>query len=147
MKKFLYALLFALTLTGFGYSQKYVLLDTQMSVPVTYTDVVTLEHGYKNLFAVESDKIHQFIAAVEKIGTQLVNPNYLLPGRLNFDIGKTKFIGVKVPLIKENRMDIVLVTDCDGTKISMHLSDAKISNASNAFFINTWVKYIKSSLK
>jgi hypothetical protein len=147
MNKILYVLLVTLTLTGFTYSQKYVLLDKQMTQAVSYTDKVTMEHSYRNLFPVEKDKIHQFIAEVEKIGSQLNNPHKPLPETFDYNVGKTRFIGMKVGLAKENRMDIVLTTDCDGIKVPMHLSDAKISNANNAFFINTWVKYIKGSIK
>lgn len=138
---------FLLLSSAFCYSQKYVLIDKKMTQPVTYTDAVTLEHSYKNLFPVEKDKINQFIAEVEKIGAMLSDKNQ---GKLQpFDIyiGKTRFVGVKIPLIKEERMDVVLTSDCDGTKITMHLSDAKISNISNAFFINTWAKYIKGYVK
>lgn len=147
MKIFLYAILFTLTLTGFSYSQKYILLDKKMSQPASYTNVVTMEHSYKDLFPVETDKIHQFIAELEKLGAQLNDPKKLLPESFDFNIGSTHFFGLKVQLAKENRMDIVITTDCDGTKVPMHLSDAKFSNASNAYFINTWVKYIKSSVK
>jgi hypothetical protein len=147
MKIILYALLFTLTLSGFSYSQKYVLLDKQMSQPVSYTDKVTMEHSYKNLFPVEREKIHQFVAELEKLGADLGNPKKPLPETFDFNVGKTQFRGLKVGLAKENRMDIVLTTDCDGIKVPMHLSDAKISNANNAYFINTWVKYIKSAIK
>ena len=147
MKKVLYAFLFTLLLTGFSYSQKYILLDKQMSAPVAYTNNVTLQQSYKDYFAVESDKIHPFIAAVEKIAAQLGNTKKPLPEMFDFYVGKTRFYALKVPLAKEKRLDVVLTTDCNGTKVTMHLCDAKISNASNAYFINTWLKYIKTSIK
>ena len=145
MKKNLFAIL--LIISGFTYPQKYILIDKKMSLPLSYTNTVTLEHSYKNLFAVEKAKIHEFIAELEKIATLLSDNKQVKPGSINFYVGKTKFTGLKVPLQTEERMDVVLTTDCDGTKSSMHLCDAKISNANNAFFINTWVKYIKSYLK
>ncbi len=136
---------FFVLVSSLAYSQKYVLVDKRMSVPVSYTNTVTLEHSYKNLFPVEKDKINQFIAEVEKIGVMLSSKNKVEP--FDLYIGKTRFVGVKIPLVKEERLDVVLTSDIDGTKITMHLSDAKISNASNAYFINTWVKYIKGYLK
>lgn len=147
MKKILYALLFTLTLSGFSYSQKYILLDKNMSQPVSYTNVVTMEHSYKNFFPVETNTIHQFISALEKIGAQLNNTKKPLPQAFDFNVGKIRFFGLKVSLAKESRMDIVITSDCNGIKVPMHLSDAKISNVSNAYFINTWVKYIKGSVK
>jgi hypothetical protein len=41
----------------------------------------------------------------------------------------------------------VLTSTCDGIKVSMHLVDAKINNENNAYFVNTWIKYIKNTLK
>lgn len=144
MKRFLPVLL--LLLSGFGYPQKYILLDKKMSQPVSYTNTVTIEHGYKGFFAVESDKIRQFISEVEKI-SDLLSSKQPLPEAIDFSVGKTKFLGVKVSLAKQERLDVVLTTNCDGVKITMHLCDPNISNANNVFFINTWLKYIKSSLK
>jgi hypothetical protein len=117
-----------------------------MTQPLSYTNTVTLANTYKNIFAVEKDKIHPFIAELEKIAAMLTNKK-TRPETFNTEIGKTRFIGLKIPLAAEDRLDVVLISDFDGTKVNMHLSDAKISNASNAYFINTWVKYIKGYLK
>ncbi|HUS03120.1 MAG TPA: hypothetical protein VMY77_15385 [Chitinophagaceae bacterium] len=144
MKHLLTALF--LLLTGFTYSQKYVLIDKSMTQPITYTNSVTLEHSYKKLFAVENDKINQFITEVEKIVALLRDKKKTKPQTLEFYVGKTKFSGLKVPSSGEERLDIVLSTDCNGIKLYMHLSDSKITNAKNAFFINTWVKYIRGGL-
>ncbi len=136
---------FSLLISSFCYSQKYVLIDKKMTQPVTYTNTVTIEHRLKNLFPVEKDKLSQFIAEVEKISVMLSPKNKVE----SFDlyIGETRFVGVKIPLVKEERLDVVLTSNIGGTKITMHLSDAKISNASNAFFITTWAKYIKGYVK
>ena len=138
---------FLLLISSFSYSQKYALIDKKMSQPVTYTNKVTLEHSYKNLFAVEKDKLPQVIAEMEKIVTILTDKKKPKPEMIDLNVGKTNFKGLKIPLSAEERMDIVLTTDCDGTKINMHLSDAKISNANNAFFISTWIRYIKGANK
>jgi hypothetical protein len=136
---------FLLFSSAFCYSQKYVLIDKKMTVPVTYTNTVTVEHSLKNLFPVEKDKVHEFISEVEKIGAMLSGKTKTE----SFDlyVGNVRFAGVKIPLAKEERLDVVLTADCDGTKIKMHLIDAKISNVNNAFFINTWVKYIRGYVK
>ena len=138
---------FLLLISGFCYSQKYVLIDKKMSQPLSYTNTVTLEHSYKNMFAVERDKLPQFIAEVEKISAILSDKKKPKPEAIDLHVGKTRFAGLKIPLAAEERLDVVLTTDCDGTKVNMHLSDAKLSNSNNAFFINTWVKYIKSYVK
>ena len=124
-----------------------MLIDKKMAQPLSYTNTVTLEHSYKNLFAVEKDKLPLFVAELEKISAMLSGKTKAKPEGFDLNIGKTRFVGLKIPLTVEERLDVVLTTDCDGTKAAMHLSDAKISNANNAFFINTWVKYIRSFMK
>ena len=70
------------------------------------------------------------------------------PGaKIDFNVGSTSFHGLRVPLAAEERMDIVITTDYGVSKTTMHLSDAKLSNAKNAFFINTWLKYLRSHIK
>ncbi len=139
--------IFLLLISGFCYSQKYVLIDKHITQPISYSNSVTVEHNHKNLFPVENTQLKRFIAELEKITVFLTDKKIQKPEAFDFNIGQTRFVGLKVPLIKEERLDVVISTDCDGTKIFMHLSDAKISNSSNAYFINTWVKYIKSYLK
>ena len=127
---------FFVLISSLAHSQKYILIDKKITQPVTYTNTVTIEHRLKNLFPVEKDKITQFIAEVEKI-SEMLSPKKKVE---SFDlfIGETRFVGVKIPLLKEERLDVVLTSNIGGTKIS---------NASNAFFINTWVKYIKGYVK
>ncbi len=145
MKYFLF--IFFLVFTSFVYSQKYVLLDKTMAQPVAYTNTVTAQHTFNNLFVVEKAKITQFIIEIEKIAAKLADTKKALPEAINFNLGKTKFFGVRVANTKESRVDVVLTTNCDGVSVMMHLCDPKISNGSNAYFIKTWIKYIKSSLK
>jgi len=118
-----------------------------MSQPIGYTNKVTLQHSYDKLFAVERDKLPLFITEVEKILGLLKDKTKSKPQTLEFNIGKTRFVGLKVPTTSEERLDIVLITDCETTKLYMHLSDSKISNANNVFFISTWLKYIKTYTK
>ena len=145
MKHFLPAIL--LLISGVCYSQKYALLDKNMAQPVTYSNTVTLENSYKNIFPVEKDKIHQFILELQKIAGMLTDKKKSIPETFDFTVGNTRFVGLKIPLASEERLDVVLTSECNGIKINMHLSDAKTFNANNAFFINTWIKYIKSYVK
>ena len=126
-------------------AQKYALLDKTMSIPVSYANTVTVTDQYRNLFAVEKTKINEFLVALAKIQDQLLKKN--IPESFNFYVGNTRFSGIKVSLSKEERMDVTLTTDCGNQKITMHLIDAKVSNASNAFFIKTWYGYIKDNTK
>jgi len=143
----LFLLLFLLLISGIGYSQKYVLIDKRISSPLSYTNSVTLEHSHKNLFPVENTQVRRFISELEKISEFLTDTKKLKSQAFDFSIGNTRFVGLKVSLLKEDRLDVVISTNCEGIRIFMHLSDSNISNARNAYFINTWVKYIKSYLK
>jgi len=126
--------------------QKYVLIDKKMSMPVTYTDNVTIEHNYKGYFAVERAKVREVIAEIEKIAQKL-KAGEKVDDSFNFKIGNTSFVGLRIPLARDERYDVVLSTDCGQVKSLMHLSDAKITNASNAYYINTWLKYVRNNLK
>ena len=144
MKYFL--LLGFLLATSIGIAQKYVLIDKKLLKPVEYTDNVTLEHSYRGYFAVEKSQVKQVIAQVEKIVQKLKSTNQL-EDSFNFKVGSTTFTGLRIPLAKEERYDVVLSTDCGQVKSLMHLSDANISNATNVYYINTWLKYLRNNLK
>lgn len=136
-----------LLMSSFCYAQKYALIDKNIAQPLSYVNTVTLQHSYNNLFPVEKDKLRQFVTELEKIAAMLTDKKKPFPQSLELYVGKTRFVGLKVPLTVEERFDVVLTSNCEGTKVHMHISDSKISNSRNAFFINTWVKYIKSYMK
>lgn len=127
-------------------AQKYALLDKKMSLPVTYKDAVTTEDNFKGYFPVDKSKIKEFITEVDKIA-KLLTENKKKPEGFEFLVGSTTFHGLRVPLATEERMDVVLSTDCGPSKITMHLSDAKLANASNVYFINTWLKYLRDYIR
>lgn len=126
-------------------AQKYVLLDKAMYAPITFTNAVTSKDEYKNLFPIEKDKLQDFIKALDKIYNLLSSKQ--LPQGFDFNIGKTRFFGLKLSGLKEERMDIVLTTNCDNQKFTMHLCDENVSIASNIFFVKTWSEYIKQNVK
>ncbi len=145
MKKVLPLIL--LFISGLCSAQKYVLIDKKMSVPVTYTNTVTMQDDYKDLFAVEKNSFTLFIKEVEKIAKLLSDKKKEMPDNFNFTVGVTHFHGLKVELAAEERLDVMLTSDCGEAKTSMHLSDAKTSKANNAFYIKTWLKYIRNYVK
>ncbi len=127
-------------------AQKYILLDEHLSQPVTYSNKVTSTDNFNDLFPVEKKILPQFIKTLEEIVAKLSAKGHLGEAK-QYEMGCTKFAGLTVPLVTGDRLDYVLTSNCDNVKIIMHLSDAKISNASNAYFIETWIKYIKSYIK
>lgn len=127
-------------------AQKYVLLDQHLAQPVSYTDKVTSADNFNDLFPVEKKLLPQFIQTLEDIVATLSKKDHLGEAK-QYEMGCTKFTGLTVPLASGDRLDYVLTSDCDNVKITMHLSDAKIKNVNNAFFIQTWIKYIKSYVK
>lgn len=127
-------------------AQKYVLLDTHIYLPVSYANTITTADKIKGLFPVEKKSLKEFINALEEINKQLAIKGHLGEAK-QYKIGCTKFTGLVVPATGNDHLDYVLTSTCGNILISMHLSNAKRSNAGNAYFIKTWIKYIKSSIK
>lgn len=143
-----YFLLFALSLATLStQAQKYVLLDTRMIKPVTYSNKITTADKLNGLFPVEKKSIKPFVSALEEISKELSAGDGQVKKVKQYRMGCIAFRGLVVPFGKEERLDYVITSECDGVKISMHLSNAKLKNTSNAYFIKTWIKYIKASLK
>jgi hypothetical protein len=66
MKHFLYL---ALTLfSTYCSAQKFILVDRNMKLPVTYVNTITVLDRYKGYFPIDKSKINEFITEIEKIG-------------------------------------------------------------------------------
>ena len=128
-------------------AQKYALLDEHLAQPVIYSNTVTTTDKFNGFFPVEKKMLPQFINTLEEIESKLSSKGGPLGEAKQYEVGCAKFSGITVRLASEARLDYVLTSSCDNVKISMHLCDAKISNASNVYFIKTWIKYIQSYLK
>lgn len=144
MKRFLLPIL--LLLTGICSAQKYALLDKQMIQPVAWGDGFSMQQSFAGLFAVEKEKLKEFVIALENIAKQLTNSKKTKPEAFKFNLANTTFLGVKISLKEEDRLDVVLTSTVGPVKSSMHLCDAKISNGNNAFFVNTWARYIRDNM-
>ncbi len=127
-------------------AQKYALLDKTFVQPITYTNTVTSKNKLNGLFPVENNMLPQFIDALEEIENKLSSKKPFGEAK-QYKYGCTEFVGRNVSLASETRMDYVLISNIDNEKFFMHLSNPKISNGSNIFFIKTWISYIKSNLK
>lgn len=144
MKYFLFFLL--LFVAAKIKAQKYALLDEHFAVPVKYSNTITSNDKFNDLFPVEKKMLPQFIIILEEIERKLSSKEALGEAK-QYEMGCIKFTGIIVPLATGERMDYVITSNCDNVKISMHLCDAKLKNAMNAFFIKTWIKYIQGYLK
>lgn len=127
-------------------AQKYALLDEQLSQPVIYANTVTSTDKFNGFFPIETKVLKQFIDVLAEIENKLSSKGALGEAK-QYEIGCVKFSGRTVRLASEERLDYVLTSSCDNVRISMHLCDPKISNASNIYFIKTWIKYIQSYIK
>jgi hypothetical protein len=127
-------------------AQKYVLLDQHLAQPVRYTDKVTSNDKFNDFFPVEKKSLPEFINTLQEIENELSSKERVGKAK-QYQLGCVKFSGVTRSPAKEERLDYVLSSSCDNVDISMHLCDAKFSNASNMYFIKTWLKYIQSSVK
>jgi hypothetical protein len=127
-------------------AQKYILLDKAMSQPAFYSNQISASEKFKGFFPVMKKELPKFIQALEEISKRLSSKK--ITGKaLQYQIGCTKFTGDAFPLANGERLDYVLTSTCDGIRVSMHLVDARINNENNAYFVNTWIKYIKNSVK
>lgn len=142
MKHFLYSTF--ILIGTFCSAQKYVLVDKKMRLPVSYANTLSVQDNYKGYFPVDKNKIKQFITEVEKIAKLLADPKKKFPEKIDLLIGSTSLHGFKIALAAEERLDVILTTDYGPAKSTMHLCDAKISNSNNAYYINTWLKYLRS---
>ena len=124
-------------------AQKYALLDKQMAQPVTFANSVTMQQSFAGFFAVEKDKLNEFVMALENIAKQLTNAKKVIPEAFKLTVANITFTGLKIELKDENRLDVELTSIVGPVRSTMHLCDAKISNVNNAFFITTWAKYIR----
>lgn len=131
----------------FSPAQKYALLDKQMSLPVMFTNTVSMQNNYAGYFAVEKDKLTQFVEAIEKIGQQIADIKKTKPKAFKFILANISFTGVCIALKDEERLDVVLISNAGDIKSTMHLCDAKLNNLNNAFFVNTWAKYIRGYIE
>lgn len=141
-----FLLIFFALFIGSSYGQKFALLDKRIAQPIIYTDHVTQIDKFNGFFPVEKKQLPMFLKALGEISKKLSTQGPIGEAK-QYQIGCTKFTGLTITLAKGDRLDYVITSNCGDIKISMHLSDAKISNANNAFFINTWIKYIKNSGK
>ncbi|MEO7801541.1 MAG: hypothetical protein ABIR81_06065 [Ginsengibacter sp.] len=128
-------------------AQKLLLIDKKITLPLKYTNKFTTQDKIDGYFPIEYASRAKFIDEVEKVLKLLQTKTAKKPETYLVDAGATSFKGIRVPLAEEERMDIVMSTNVDGSKTTMHLCDAKLSNANNAFFITTWVKYIRDNMK
>lgn len=125
-------------------AQKYMLLDKGMSQPAFYTNELSVSEKYKGFFPVEAKEIQRFIAVLREISENLSSKN-ITGNAKQYQVGCDKFKGMIVHLASGNRLDYVITSECDKMKVTMHLSDAKLNNENNAYFINTWISYIKNA--
>jgi hypothetical protein len=127
-------------------AQKYVLLDPHLSEPVRYSNTVTSQDKFNDLFPVEKKLLPEFLKALEEIENKLSSkPPF---GKIkDYEVGCVKFTGRVITIAGEERIDYVIIANCNNLRISMHLSNAKISNSNNAFFVKTWIQYINSFTK
>lgn len=130
-----------------AHAQKYILLDTHIAAPARFSDKITANDKFKGFFPVKKAAIPKFIAILEEIVDTLSSSHQLYGKPKQYSIGCLQFKGIRIPVGKAQRLDYVITSSCDNINISMHLSNAKLKMASNAYFIKTWIKYIKASLQ
>lgn len=126
--------------------QKYILLDKQMSQPAFYSNKITVLEKFKGFFPVEKKEILRFVEVLEEISKKLSSKK-IVGNAKEYQVGCDKFTGQVIQLASGDHLDYLIISTCDDIKITMHLSDAKLSNENNAYFIKTWISYIKKAIE
>ncbi len=143
--KYLFVLVF--TCAAFlGKAQKYVLLDEAISQPAVFTNHLSEMEKYKKFFPVEMKDVRRFLDVLQQIANRLSGDKITGPAK-SYKVGCAQFTGKVFPLATGERIDYVITSTCDGVRVTMHLCDAKLSNVNNAYFVNTWIKYIRNTIK
>lgn len=125
-------------------AQKYMLLDSKISLPVIYTDKITPLEKSKGYFPVEKKEVRKFLNILGEISKQLSEKNTKAK---EYELGCIKFKGVTFQLARGNKIDYVITSTCDSLRVTMHLCDGKLGNEANEYFVNTWIKYIEAAYK
>lgn len=143
--KYIFIFLFTCA-ANLSHAQKYILLDKSISQPAFYSNTISVSEKFKGFFPVEKKDLAKFLLALEEIAQRLSSKK-ITGAPKQYVIGCTEFIGRAFPLAFGERLDYVLTSTCGEIKVSMHLVDAKLDNENNAYFVNTWIKYIKNAIK
>lgn len=129
-----------------GHAQKYILLDKSISQPAFYSNKILVSEKYKGFFPLGKKDVPKFLDALEEI-VQRLSSGKITGKAKSYQFGCTELKGVAFPLASGERLDYVLTSTCENLRITMHLCDAKLSNEDNAYYIKTWIKYIRSAQK
>jgi hypothetical protein len=127
-------------------AQKFALLDMHLAEPVRYVEKVTSNDKFNNLFPVEQKVLPAYIKALQEIEKTLASKEPVKEAK-HYEMGCINFRGVIVGTASDERIDYIVTSTCDNVKITMHLCDAKLSKASNDYFVKTWIRYIESYVK
>ena len=127
-------------------AQKYILLDETISQPAIYTNHLSEMEKYNKFFPVEVKYLPQFLEVLQKILNRLGEKN-ITGSTKNYKVGCAQFSSRVFPLSSGERLDYILTSNCEGVIVTMHLCDAKLTNSNNAYFVMTWIKYIRSNIK
>jgi len=148
IKRTLQPLLLLITLSGGRplQAQRYALLDEHFIHPVRYVDQVTASDRFNDLFPVEKQALPAFLKALQEIDAQL--SALPLRGKLtNYSMGCLQFTGRLTTVAGRERIDYVVTSTCDSVRISLHLCDAKVTPARNAFYVRVLIRYIEENIR
>ncbi len=127
-------------------AQKYALIDQSLAQPLKYAHTVTAKEIQDGFIPVESNHLPALIRALELIESDLKNNTQLNSAR-EFRLGCTIISGETMHQARENRYSYIIRSDCNQLNASYQLCNFKFKNATNAFIVKTWIKYIRAGIK
>ena len=143
--KAIFLVLLLINFVSFQQNDEFAVLDKSMYEPISYSTAAKFPKNVNNKFVIERKNIGEFLNAINKVEEMFSKKN--LPPKFDFNVGSTRFFGLKLLRNKEERMDVVITTQLGKQQFKMHLCDENVSLASNAYFIKTFSGYIKENIK
>ena len=136
-------LVYLLSIVNTAFSQRYIIVDRKLKVPLQMADTITKEQMDKGFFVVEKQNVASLKVKLDSLSKRL-----RIVVRENYDEDKliigTTILSVKV--VKQSfadRFNVGLSTDIGhGYDHSVYIVDAKLTNNDNARYLNRLINYI-----
>lgn len=127
-------------------AQEYAFIDQTLSNPVLIKDTVLQSDISKKLFPVEKNELISFKNALAAIQDQLKENNPKTP-LVEFKTKSVTIKGRRVHFQDEIRFAYIMTFKSQKVSAIYLLCDAKRKNTTNAFIVNTWVKYLDHNIQ
>lgn len=143
MKIFITLILICTSIIGF--SQKYALMDSKLSIPIIYSDSITVEQVKRGFFPFENKNIDTLIGNLLFLKEMLETRQRAKMESFELHFNNTIIKTSRIPYAYGDRYNSIAESNCDGVIATFNILSHKISNKKNAIKINEILEYFKSN--